>query len=114
MVKRELSRREFVRRSTQAGIVLAASPYFLHAHPAGAATQPVAASDRVCFGMIGIGMRGSGVLDACVRLPGVECAAACDLYDERHTLANERLPATWLTTPTFTEALRCGRRAANA
>ena len=93
MDKREMSRREFVRRSTRAGIMLAASPYFLHAQPSGAATQSVAASDRIRFGMIGIGMRGSGLLDACVRLPGVECAAACDLYDGRHTLANEIISA---------------------
>jgi predicted dehydrogenase len=101
MDKREMSRREFVRRSTGAGIVLAASPYFLRAQPAGAAMQPVAPSDRVRFGMIGIGMRGSGVLDACVRLPGVECVAACDLWEDRHTLANEIISAaTSKTVPT--------------
>jgi predicted dehydrogenase len=101
MDKREMSRREFVRRSTGAGIVLAASPYLLHTRSAGAATQSVAPSDRVRFGMIGIGMRGSGLLDACVRLPGVECVAACDLYDGRHTLANEIIGgATGKTVPT--------------
>jgi predicted dehydrogenase len=101
MDKREISRREFVRRSTGAGIVLAASPYFSQTQPAGAATQPVAPSDRVRFGMIGIGMRGSGVLDTCVRLPGVECVAACDLYDGRRTLANEIISgATGKTVPT--------------
>ena len=45
MDEREMSRREFVRRSTRAGIVLAASPYFLRAHPASASAQSVAASD---------------------------------------------------------------------
>ena len=101
MDEREMSRREFVRRSTQAGIVLAASPSLLHARPPGAGTPSVAASDRIRFGMIGIGMRGSGVLDACVRLPGVECVAACDLYDDRHRLANEIISgATGRTVPT--------------
>src|SRR5437867_148897 len=51
--------------------------------------KAVAASDRVRFGMIGIGMQGSGLLSEAIRLPGVECAAACDLYDGRHTLARE-------------------------
>src|SRR5207249_1561704 len=46
-------------------------------------------SDRVRFGMIGVGMQGSGLLSESIRLPGVECAAACDLYDGRHTLARE-------------------------
>jgi predicted dehydrogenase len=101
MDEREMSRREFVRRSTQAGIVLAAAPYFWGARAAGAATPPVAASDRIRFGMIGIGMRGSGVLDSCVRLPGIECVAACDLYDDRHTLANQIISAaTGKTVPT--------------
>src|SRR5256886_14702855 len=73
MDKNEISRREFVRRSTGAGIALAASPFFLEPGPADGVTQPVSSSDRVHFGMIGIGMQGSGVLDTAVRLSGVEC-----------------------------------------
>ncbi|HET9709245.1 MAG TPA: Gfo/Idh/MocA family oxidoreductase, partial [Gemmatimonadales bacterium] len=46
-------------------------------------------SDTVRFGMVGIGMEGSGLLDMSIKLPGVECVAACDLYDGRHTLARE-------------------------
>ena len=48
-----------------------------------------AASDRVRFGMIGVGMQGSGLLGEAIQLPDVECVAACDLYDGRHTLARE-------------------------
>src|SRR5260370_40240865 len=39
--------------------------------------------------MIGVGMQGSWLLSTSIKLPGVECAAACDLYDGRHTLARE-------------------------
>jgi predicted dehydrogenase len=53
------------------------------------AERRVPPSDRVRFGMIGVGMQGSGLLGDSVRLPDVECAAACDLYDGRHTLARE-------------------------
>jgi predicted dehydrogenase len=49
----------------------------------------VPASAAVRFGMIGIGMQGSWLLPTSIQLPGVECAAACDLYDGRHTLARE-------------------------
>lgn len=46
-------------------------------------------NDRIRFGIIGVGMQGSGLLSAAIKLPGVECAMACDLYDARHTLAKE-------------------------
>src|SRR4029077_5398430 len=55
-------------------------------------------SDTVRFGMIGVGMQGSGLLGAAIALPGVTCAGAADLYDGRHALAKEiagpTLPAT--------------------
>jgi predicted dehydrogenase len=50
---------------------------------------PVAPSDQVRFGIIGIGMQGSGLLGAALGLPGMHCVAAADLYDGRHTLARE-------------------------
>lgn len=63
------------------------------------AAQPVPASERLRFGMIGVGMQGSQLLAQAIELPGVECAAACDLYGGRHTLAREttanpKLPVT--------------------
>ena len=52
-------------------------------------TSPQSASDRVRFGMIGVGGQGSSLLAQAVDLRGVECAAACDVYDGRLTLARE-------------------------
>ncbi|HEY0798266.1 MAG TPA: Gfo/Idh/MocA family oxidoreductase, partial [Candidatus Baltobacteraceae bacterium] len=86
MDKDEISRREFLRRSTEAGLALATT-YFMTSGWASART--ISANDRVRFGMIGIGMRGADVLDATVRLAGTECVAACDVFDDRHILANE-------------------------
>ena len=54
-----------------------------------ASPRPVPASDRVRFGIIGIGMQGSAAAQHAITLPGVECVAACDLYDGRHELAKE-------------------------
>src|SRR5438034_11352642 len=55
-------------------------------------------SDSVRFGMIGVGMQGSGLLEDAITLPGVTCAGAADLYDGRHMLARgiagPNLPAT--------------------
>ncbi|HEV2729924.1 MAG TPA: Gfo/Idh/MocA family oxidoreductase, partial [Terriglobales bacterium] len=62
---------------------------WLDPDPLWAMPQAVAPSDRVRFGIIGIGMQGSGLLTNAIELPGVECVAACDLYDGRHTLSKE-------------------------
>jgi predicted dehydrogenase len=55
-----------------------------NAIPLEAQTAP---SDRVRFGIIGIGMQGSGLLSIANSMG--ECVAAADLYDGRHTLARE-------------------------
>ena len=46
--------------------------------------------------MIGIGMQGTGLLTKSIELPGIECAAACDLYDGRHLHAQEIVKSTSL------------------
>jgi predicted dehydrogenase len=96
-----ISRRGFIRTSMGAGITLAAPPYLLDPQELTASPAPLPPSDTVRFGMIGIGMEGSGVLATSIKLSGVECVAACDLYDGRHTLANEIISgATGKTVPT--------------
>jgi predicted dehydrogenase len=64
-----------------------------------------AASDRVRFGMVGVGMQGSGLLNAAITLPGVECAAAADLYDGRHALAREIVKEDLRTTRRYQDLL---------
>src|ERR1700738_4979537 len=90
MKKSTYSRRNFRGISAAAaGASVAAKAILLTAEPLLASPRPVPASDRLRFGMIGIGMQGSGLLTESITLPGVECAAACDLYDGRHRLAKE-------------------------
>lgn len=48
--------------------------------PLRAAPVGQAASDRVRLGMIGIGSRGSLLMDHLLKTPGVEIAAVCDVY----------------------------------
>jgi len=83
------SRRRFLQGATAAGSLLAAKTVLLEPEAAAAAPAPVPASDRVRFGMVGIGMQGSSLLRDSISLPGVECAGAADLWDGRHTLARE-------------------------
>ena len=81
MKKPTWSRREFLEASAAAaGVSLAAQPFKFRA---------LAPSDTVRFGMVGVGMQGSGLLGTSIQLPGVTCAGAADLYDGRHTLAKE-------------------------
>jgi predicted dehydrogenase len=92
-----LPRRQFLQT---AAVAAGASKAMLLAEPAmQSASQSVPASDRLRFGIIGVGMQGSGLLENAITLPGVECVAAADLYDGRHTLArqitgNPNLPTT--------------------
>ena len=89
-MKNDFSRRQFLQSSAvAAGGLLAAKTLLLDPAPLGAQNKPVAPSDRVRFGIIGIGMQGSGLLTNAITLPGAECVAAADLYDGRHTLAKE-------------------------
>jgi predicted dehydrogenase len=84
------SRRKFLEiGAAAAGASFATKTILLSPEPLLASPRPVPASDRLRFGMIGIGMQGSQLLAQSIELPGVECVAACDLYDGRHTLARE-------------------------
>lgn len=84
------SRRQFLRAGAiTAGGLLASNAIRLDAQSIPSQTAAVAPSDRLRFGIIGVGMQGSGLLSSAISLPGVECVAASDLYDGRHTLARE-------------------------
>ena len=89
MTKDRYSRREFLGvGAAAAGASLLGAPLLpipLQATQARRAPP----SDRVRFGIVGVGMQGSNLLAESIRLDGVECAAACDLYDGRHALARE-------------------------
>ncbi len=90
MTKSRFSRREFLEVSAAAaGGSLAARNVLVSQEAETVLTKRAAPSDTVRFGMIGVGMQGSGLLGTSIQLPGVECAAAADLYDGRHTLARE-------------------------
>src|ERR1700724_118476 len=106
MKKDRFSRREFLQTTAgAAGATLAANAILLNSEPLFASTPPVAASDRVRFGIVGVGMEGSNLLTTAIQLPGVECAAACDLYDGRNDLAREIVGKPVPTTRRYKELL---------
>jgi predicted dehydrogenase len=88
-MENRLPRRNFLQAT---GLTLsafsAANPITLNAQSSSTSRTPPS-GDRIRFGIIGVGMEGSGVLKSAIDLPGVECVGAADLYDGRHTLAKE-------------------------
>ena len=104
-MKTRVSRRTFMNRAAgAAGMAVAGRTILLDAVSSSSAGIWLAASgrpaegDKVRFGMIGIGMQGSGLLATAITLPEVECVAACDLYDGRHQLAKEIVGSQSLVT----------------
>jgi hypothetical protein len=90
MDRRQLSGRNFMRSTAAAaGALLGARTVVLEPGPLEASPYPVSPSDRVRFGLVGVGLEGSGLLTKTLQIPGVECAAAADLYDGRQGLARE-------------------------
>ena len=100
MNKSPWTRREFIRVGTGAAAVGATGKFtLLQPKPLWASPRAVAPSDTVRFASIGTGVRGCELLTASLKVPGVECVAVCDLYDSRHTAAQEavknpNVPAT--------------------
>src|SRR5438876_7861352 len=99
MNKTSWTRRQFIRIGTGAVATGAAGKFtLLQPKPLWGAARPVAPSDTVRFASIGTGVRGCELLQASLRVPGVECVGVCDLYDSRHDAAREAIkkgvPAT--------------------
>jgi predicted dehydrogenase len=93
----ELPRRAFLRTAAiGGGAALAAREMLSQEMPFAEAES---SAKPVRFGIVGIGMQGSGLLSHAITLPKVECVGAADLYDGRHVLArqitgNPNLPVT--------------------
>jgi predicted dehydrogenase len=106
MNKSKISRRDFMWRSAGvAGATLAARTVILQPLSLAASARAVPPSDRIRFGIIGVGMQGTGLLRNALSLPGVECAAACDLYDGRHEVARDIVGKPVHTTRRYQELL---------
>jgi predicted dehydrogenase len=101
------TRRQFLQKTagTTGALVVARTVMLEPEYIPSALEAAVPASDRLRFGIIGVGMQGSGLLANAINLPGVECVAAADLYDGRHTLATEIVGKKIYTTRKYQELL---------
>jgi len=80
-------RRRFLQTAAAGGLLAASVNRLKGDVPTDQAPSPP--SGRMRFGIVGVGMQGSDLLRSALSLPGVDCVAAADLYDGRHTLAKE-------------------------
>src|SRR5436190_344177 len=88
-MKAKIGRREFLGASGVSVTALASAGHlWARAYGAEAPSQS-ASGERLRFGIIGVGMEGSGVLQNAISLAGVDCVGAADLYDGRHLLAQQ-------------------------
>src|SRR5438552_1141585 len=95
------SRREFLQVVAGAA---SAAPTVLRAQRAGTA-RAVAPADRIRVAIFGVGIRGQQDVRSALRVPGVELAAAADVYDGRLTLAKEVWGNRVFTTRDYREVL---------
>jgi predicted dehydrogenase len=105
MSKNPISRREFLQTSAVTTGALMTTRRIALDPARIPSSWEVPPSDRVRFGIIGVGMQGSGLLATAVTLPGVECVAASDLYDGRHALAKEIAGPKITTTRRYKDLL---------
>ena len=82
--KRNLTRREFVSKTTRGALALGAG--MAVARPW---ARVLGANDRIRLGVIGPGGRGRALMRATKAIPSVELAAVCDVYDENARRALE-------------------------
>ena len=96
-----LSRRSFLQAGAGAAL-LSGGRHFLLAQQQPTMPTP---GEPVRYGSIGVGIQGSNLLRSAVGLPGGKCVAAADLYDGRHTLAQEIAGRDVRTTRRYHELL---------
>jgi predicted dehydrogenase len=106
MSKNEISRRSFLQATAgTTGAMVISKRMLLEAESIPSKLEMTAPSDRIRFGIIGVGMQGNNLLSTAVNLPGSDCIAAADLYDGRHTLATEIAGNKITTTRRYKELL---------
>ena len=110
-MKSNSTRRKFLHQLGSSSLLLAAGP--LHSMAANATLekklipyqQKISANDKIRIATIGMGIMGHADTDTALKVPGVELAAACDLYTGRLVRAKEQYGSQVYTTKDYRELL---------
>jgi predicted dehydrogenase len=103
------SRRNFLQKISQTSAILAASSAFASAETVEERMIQInrthSSNDRVRLGVIGFGIIGNIDLECALKVPGVELAGVCDLYEGRLTFAKEKYGNQLYTTRDYRELI---------
>jgi predicted dehydrogenase len=106
-VSNSWNRRDFIRIGASA-LAAGAAAKVIVLEPTkvlAATTQAAQAGSPIRFASIGTGVRGCNLLEASLRVPGVECVAVCDLWEGRLTAGQQTLGKQVATTRNYKEIL---------
>src|SRR5690242_16888176 len=110
MASSSASRRKFIKQLGSTAASLAAGPFLAHAadwrqaqllRPA----KRISPNDRIRIATIGMGIMGYGDTETALKVPGVELAGVCDLYEGRLDHAKELYGSQLFTTRRFQDIL---------
>jgi predicted dehydrogenase len=109
-MKVKSSRRKFIRQLGGTSLLLAAGPFkSLASNETEKRTIPykpaVSPNDKIRVATIGMGIMGNADTDSALKVPGIELAAVCDLYNGRLTRAKEKYGSNIYTTRDYRELL---------
>jgi len=109
-MKTKSSRRQFIRQLGGTSLLLAAGSIPILGSDKSKKTysrdkEAYSPNDNIRIATIGMGIMGNVDTDSALKIPGVELAAVCDLYDGRLTRAKEKYGNDIFTTRDYREIL---------
>jgi predicted dehydrogenase len=111
MSRKNSSRRKFLQNIGTSALALSASPFASVANEEKLEERiiryekPISSNDAIRIAVIGTGIMGHANVETALKIPGVELAGACDLYQGRLQRMKELYGANLFTTRDYREIL---------